>query len=109
MANQCVSPGGLASPEASVFAAHFPANIIRRSHPVESSDRLRTNLQSLSIRFRLGEYPGRYNSSILREAARACTTAHFWYHALSSPSVIGSPTPAAATARRSAHTDSALM
>src|SRR5512135_3246696 len=35
MANQRVSPGGLASPEASVFAAHFPANIIRRSHPPE--------------------------------------------------------------------------
>src|SRR5512135_3167347 len=34
MANQRVSPGGLASPEASVFAAHFPANIIRRSHPI---------------------------------------------------------------------------
>src|SRR5512135_3710144 len=34
MANQRVSPGGLASPEASVFAAHFPANIIRRSHPL---------------------------------------------------------------------------
>src|SRR5512135_2304845 len=33
MAHQRVSPGGLASPEASVFAAHFPANIIRRSHP----------------------------------------------------------------------------
>src|SRR5512135_571740 len=33
MANQRVSPGRLASPEASVFAAHFPANIIRRSHP----------------------------------------------------------------------------
>src|SRR5512135_1049026 len=35
MANQRVSPGGLASPEASVFAAHFPASIIRRSHPSE--------------------------------------------------------------------------
>src|SRR5512142_2769781 len=35
MANQRVSPGRLASPEASVFAAHFPANIIRRSHPAD--------------------------------------------------------------------------
>jgi hypothetical protein len=35
-ANQRISPGKLASSEASVFAAHFPANIIRRSHPVGS-------------------------------------------------------------------------
>ena len=31
--------------------------------------------------------------------AGACTTAHFWYLALSSTSVIGNPTPASATAR----------
>ena len=40
MANQRISPGGLASPEASVFAAHFPANIIRRSHPFKEFIRI---------------------------------------------------------------------
>src|SRR3954466_8941274 len=45
----------------------------------------------------------------LQRLRQACTTAHFWYRALSSTSVIGNPTPASATARNRAQTDSALM
>src|SRR5512135_1438227 len=64
MANQRVSPGGLASPEASVFAAHFPANIIRRSHPFSPASRSArisrriAAIRSGLVRFRMQSLPG---------------------------------------------------
>src|SRR5262249_10585984 len=67
-----------------------------------------TNFQMRSIRFKFGEYPGRYSSVIPNALPSPGTTAHFWYRALSRTTVIGRPTPAAATARSSAHTDSAF-
>src|SRR5215475_14343952 len=42
------------------------------------------------------------------DLANPSTAAHFWYRALSNTTVIGRPTPAAATARSSAQTDSAF-
>src|SRR3954468_21145588 len=61
------------------------------------------------MRFRFGEYGGRYNSSMPSDAASALTTAHFWYRALSSTSVIGPRRPAAATSVSSVQTLSALI
>ncbi len=47
--------------------------------------------QMRSIRFRFGLYGGMYLSTMPNFSASSCTTAHFWYLALSSTRCTGSP------------------
>src|SRR5262245_41143112 len=61
------------------------------------------NRHSRSIRFRFGEYDGRYNRSIPRVFASACTVALRWYLALSSTTVTAPCNFCPAIARNNAH------